>query len=162
MTAAKHLLWYLKGTKEMGLKYSRPSNKGPMDRPNQLSGFVDSDWAGCQDTRRSTSGFVLVLNGSAISWKSKRQSVVALSSAEAEFMAASSLVQEVTYARRFLEKLGFPQTSPTLTIVRALLGLRVQSVEVIVPSILICVSIMFMRRYRPRPLSWRLLLVLTM
>ena len=114
MTAAKHLLRYLKGTKEMGLKYSRPSNKGPMDRPNQLWGFVDSDWAGCQDTRRSTSGFVLVLNGSAISWKSKCQSVVALSSAEAEFMAASSLVQEVTYARRFLEKLGFPQTSPTL------------------------------------------------
>ena len=114
MRAVKHLLRYLRGSREMGLNYSRPSNHGPMDRPNILWGFVDSDWAGCQDTRRSTSGFTLMLNGAAISWKSKRQTVVALSSAEAEFVAASSLVQEVIYTRRLLEKLGFPQTEPTV------------------------------------------------
>ena len=55
-----------------------------------------------------------MLNGAAVSWKSKRQSVVALSSAEAEFVAASSMVQEVIYARRLLEKLGFPQPEPTV------------------------------------------------
>ena len=114
MKAVKHLLRYLRGSREMGLNYSRPSNHGPMDKPNVLWGFVDSDWAGCQDTRRSTSGFTLMLNGAAVSWKSKRQTVVALSSAEAEFVAASSLVQEVIYTRRLLEKLGFPQAEPTV------------------------------------------------
>jgi hypothetical protein len=113
MQAVKHLLRYLKGTSELGLRYSKPKNSGPMDRPNVLWGFVDSDWAGCQDSRRSTSGYVLMLNGAAVSWKSKRQPVVALSTAEAEFIAASSMVQEVIYARRLLEKLGFPQTDPT-------------------------------------------------
>ena len=108
LTAAKHLLRYLKGTKSLGLKYSKP-----LDRLNLLWGYVDSDWAGCPDTRRSTSGFVLMLNGAAISWKSKRQSVVALSTAEAEFVAASSMVQEVIYARRLLDRLGFPQPNPT-------------------------------------------------
>ena len=78
-----------------------------------LWGFVDSDWAGCPDSRRSTSGYALMLNGAAISWKSKRQSVVALSTAEAEFIAASTMVQEVIYARRLLDQLGFPQPEPT-------------------------------------------------
>ena len=54
-----------------------------------------------------------MFNGAAVAWKSKRQTVVALSSAEAEFMAASSLVQEVIYIRRLLERLGFPQSEPT-------------------------------------------------
>ena len=84
-----------------------------LDSPNKLWGFVDSDWAGCPDSRRSTSGYVLMLNGATVSWKSKRQAVVALSTAEAEFVAASSMVQEVIYARRLLEQLGFPQQEPT-------------------------------------------------
>jgi hypothetical protein len=113
MQAVKHLLRYLKGTSDLGLRFSKPKNSGPMDRPNVLWGFVDSDWAGCPDSRRSTSGYALMLNGAAVSWKSKRQPVVALSTAEAEFIAASSMVQEVIYARRLLEKLGFPQTDPT-------------------------------------------------
>ena len=50
---------------------------------NQLWGYVDADWAGNVDDRRSTSGYVLMLNGAAISWKSKRQPVAALSTAEA-------------------------------------------------------------------------------
>ena len=113
MAAVKHLLRYLQGSRELGLKYSKPGNSGPRDRPNMLWGFVDSDWAGCPDSRRSTSGYALMLNGAAISWKSKRQSVVALSTAEAEFIAASTMVQEVIYARRLLDQLGFPQPEPT-------------------------------------------------
>jgi hypothetical protein len=84
-----------------------------MNQPNILWGFVDSDWSGCPDSHRSTTGFTLMLNGAAVAWKSKRQSVVALSSAEAEFMAASALVQKVIYARRLMENLGFPQPAPT-------------------------------------------------
>jgi len=108
MVAAKHLLRYLNGTKDLGLVYSTPA-----ERTNLLWGYVDSDWAGCPDSRKSTSGYALMLNGAAVSWKSKRQSVIALSSAEAEFVAASSMVQEVIYTRRLLEKLGFPQSEPT-------------------------------------------------
>ena len=76
--AAKHLLRYRNGTKQLGLVYSAPT-----DRVNILWGYVDSDWAasGCPDSRKSTSGYALMLNGTAISWKSKRQSVIALSSA---------------------------------------------------------------------------------
>ena len=80
---------------------------------NLLWGYVDSDWAGCPDSRRSTSGYVLVLNGAEVSWKSKRQSVVVLSSAEAEFIAVSAMVQEVIYLRKFLGNLGFQQKHPT-------------------------------------------------
>jgi hypothetical protein len=81
--------------------------------PNVLWGYVDSDWAGCPDSRRSTSGFVFMLNGAAISWRSKRQPTVALSTAEAEYISASAMVQEVIYLRTFLTNLGFPQTEPT-------------------------------------------------
>ena len=54
-----------------------------------------------------------MLNGAAISWRSKRQPTVALSSAEAEFISASAMVQEVIFLRKFLHNLGFPQTAPT-------------------------------------------------
>ncbi len=54
-----------------------------------------------------------MLNGAAISWRSKRQPTVALSSAEAEFISASSMVQEVIFHRKFLTDLGFPQTAST-------------------------------------------------
>jgi hypothetical protein len=108
MKAAQRVLRYLKGSKELGLQYMKSS-----DPTNILWGYVDSDWAGCLDTRKSTSGYVLMFNGCAVSWKSKRQSVVALSSAEAEFIAASSLVQEVIAVRKLLEKLGVPQQDPT-------------------------------------------------
>jgi hypothetical protein len=111
--AAKHLMRYIKGTRNFGLTYCLPNGSGSEDKPNLLWGYVDSDWAGCPDSRRSTSGYVLMMNGAAVSWKSKRQSVTALSSAEAEFISASSMVQEVIYIRRLLENLGFPQNAPT-------------------------------------------------
>ncbi len=82
-------------------------------QPNVLWGYVDSDWAGCPDSSRFTSGFVFVLNGAAISWRSKRQPTVALSSAQAEFISASPMVQELIFLRKFLSNLGFPQTAPT-------------------------------------------------
>jgi len=109
MLSTKRVLRYLRGTKDLGLQYTRPTGS----LANRLYGYVDSDWAGCADTRKSTTGYVLMLNGAVISWKSKRQNVVALSSAEAEFMAASSLVQEVIYVRKLLHNLGFSQESPT-------------------------------------------------
>jgi hypothetical protein len=109
MKAANRVLRYLKGTRDLGLRFTRPER----DKLNQLWGYVDSDRAGCPDSRKSTTGYVLLFDGAAISWKLKRQNVVALSLAEAEFMAASSLLQEVIYIRRLLDRLGFLQNDPT-------------------------------------------------
>jgi hypothetical protein len=95
--------------------YSKPGNHGPMDTANLLWGYVDSDWAGCPDSRRSTSGYVLMLNGAAVSWKPKRQSAVALSSAEPAFVAASAMVQEVIYSRRSWIKWASRRPVPRLS-----------------------------------------------
>ena len=90
LVGAKHLLRYLKGSKDLSLHFSAPTDH--RIQPHILWGYVDSDWAGCPDTRKSTSGYVLMLNGAAIAWKSKRQTILALSTAEAEFIAASSMI----------------------------------------------------------------------
>ena len=110
---AKRVFRYLSKTASLHLEYSPSAVPGSPVADNQLWGYVDSDWAGCPDTRRSTSGYVLMLNGAAVSWRCKRQSVFALSSAEAEFISASSMVQEVIFIRKFLDNLGFKQNGPT-------------------------------------------------
>ena len=109
-------------------------NSWPMNGPTVLWGNVDSDWAGCADSRRSTSRWVFMLNGTAVSWKSERQPVVALSSAEAEIIAPSALVQEVIYAHRAaasLKNSGFLSLILRVSMKTtrpALLGRRVLSV----------------------------------
>ena len=90
LTAAKRILRYLAGTIDKPLTYSRDHPLGG------LLGFCDADWAGCKDSRKSTSGWVLKLAGAAISWYSKRQSVVALSSAESEYIAACSCARQTS------------------------------------------------------------------
>jgi len=71
------------------------------------------DYAGCQDTRRSHTGYVLMLNGAAISWRSKRQATVSLSSAESEFIVASQCGQKVVYLREILKGFGAEQDNCT-------------------------------------------------
>lgn len=90
MNAAFHVLRYLKGTSSMGLFYSA-------NDIFSLSGYSDSDWAACHDTRRSVTGFSILLGDSLVSWKSKKQPVVSLSSAEAEYRALSKLVAELSW-----------------------------------------------------------------
>eukprot|EP00961_Rhodomonas_salina_P118095 1589317-Rhodomonas_salina.2 len=84
------LVQYLRGLFELGLTYS---DQGPVHR-NILQGWVDSDYASDQDTRKSVTGYVLSLNNVPVSWKAKRQDCVTLSSAEAEYVAASMVGQE--------------------------------------------------------------------
>ena len=81
--AAKRILRYVVGTTEHGIWYSKVSNF-------KLTGFTDSDWAVSIDDRKSTSGFLFNLGSGAISWSSKKQEVVALSTSEAEYIAATS------------------------------------------------------------------------
>ena len=78
-------------------------------------GAVESDWAGDTDTRRSHTGYVLMLNGGAISWKSRRQDSVSFSTSEAEYVEASQCGQEVLYLREILRDFKFfvPQLQPT-------------------------------------------------
>ena len=77
-------------------------------------GFADTDHAGDPDTRRSVTGYVMMLCGGAISWSSTRQAVTALSSSEAEFYAASMAGCDVAYLRGLLQELGLPQKIPTI------------------------------------------------
>eukprot|EP00253_Pinus_taeda_P026768 PITA_26768 len=85
---------YLRGTSDYGLCYKgRPG----LDRVLDIHGFVDVDWVGDLDQRRSTSGYVFNLFGGAIRWMSKKQSVVALSTTEAEYMAATHASKEVVW-----------------------------------------------------------------
>ena len=67
-----------------------------------LEGYSDSDWAGCLETRRSTSGCLVRFNGDVISWMSRRQKTVALSSAEAEYMALSEVTKEIIWYRTWI------------------------------------------------------------
>ena len=102
-------LQYLRGTYNQGITYSDPG----LAKRNVVEGWVDSDFAADPDTRRSVTGYVLSLNNGPVSWKSKRQACTTLSSAEAEFVAASICGQELIYVRALMDGLGFTQKGPT-------------------------------------------------
>ena len=106
MVAAKRILRYLQASKDIGIVYQR------MGEP-QLIGYADSDWAGDRKTRKSTTGYIFTIAGAAISWASKRQQTVALSSTEAEYIAACAAAQEVMYLRALLSSLEHTQEDPT-------------------------------------------------
>eukprot|EP00961_Rhodomonas_salina_P077956 1046843-Rhodomonas_salina.1 len=77
-------------------------------------GWVDSDFAGDPDTRKSVTGYVCSLNNGPIAWKAKRQSCVTLSSTEAEFVAASICRQEIIYLQSTLRGFGYAQKATTI------------------------------------------------
>ena len=71
-----------------------------------LMGYTDADWAGDQDTRRSTSGYVFGIGSGAISWQSKRQPTVALSTCEAEYIGQTQATKEAVWLKRLLDQLN--------------------------------------------------------
>jgi hypothetical protein len=94
---------------EEAIKHDQASRNGLIG----LFGFTDSDWAGDKDSRKSTSGFLFTLYGGAISWKSTKQSVVATSSTEAEYIACSEAAKEALWIRRMLKEIcGEPTQNP--------------------------------------------------
>ncbi|KAL7278649.1 hypothetical protein ACG7TL_007650 [Trametes sanguinea] len=99
--AVKHLFRYIKGTLDYKLTYS------PSPSDELFTSYTDADHAGCPDTGRSTSGYVIKMGTGAISWSSRLQSIVALSTTEAEFVAAVSAGQEVLWLRNLLTEFGF-------------------------------------------------------
>jgi transposase InsO family protein len=101
--AVKHILAYLAGTADYGLRYVAQQDKRSA---SDITGWSDSDWAGSKCDRKSTSGFVFTYAGAAICWKSKKQSVVARSSAEAEIVALDLAVREALWLRKLKRALS--------------------------------------------------------
>ena len=93
-TVVKRVFRYLHGTASYGFCYeARPG----LDRVVDIHGFLDADWARDLDNRKSTSGYVFNLFGGTISWMSKRQVVVALSTIESEYMATTHASKEAVW-----------------------------------------------------------------
>ena len=107
LQTAKKTVHYLIGTNKAKISYLQAG------KSLKLKIFVDSDWGGGED-RKSTTGYIALINGAPVSWQSKRQPTVALSSTEAEYMAATQAAKEAIWLRRLLSDLGHNQNSPTV------------------------------------------------
>ena len=94
----KRVLRYIKNTSEHGIWFNLNKDLEPL-------GFVDSDYAGDVTTRKSTSGYVFIMAGGAVSWCSRQQEVVALSSTEAEYISLCSGLKEAIWLRRLVSNL---------------------------------------------------------
>ena len=105
-TAALDLLIYVQSTPTLGVTY----HKGP----TTLVGFADANWAGNADNARSTTGYIFYLANGPISWKSKEQKTVALSSTEAEYMSLTAAAQEALHLRGLLPIFSVDMSSPTI------------------------------------------------
>ena len=104
-SAVKRIFRYLRGSATLGIQL------GSSKTPQKLQCYSDSDWARCLDTRRSTTGYLTLLGGP-ISWQSKKQPTVALSSTEAEYLALGEAVKEVFSMKTLLGELGEAQEGP--------------------------------------------------
>ncbi|CAA0823453.1 cysteine-rich RLK (RECEPTOR-like protein kinase) 8 [Striga hermonthica] len=105
--AVKWILRYLRGTKDRALVFGRSTLT--------LSGFVDADFDGSDlDKRRSTTGYVFTYGGTAVSWISKLQKIVTLSTTEAEYVAVTEVAKELVWLQNFLNELGRPQEDVAL------------------------------------------------
>ena len=100
-----HVIGYIKNTLDYGLTYSRNSDLSP-------HAFVDADYGGCKDTRRSTSGYVFLMAGGPVTWSSKRQATVALSTVEAEYVAMSRCAQQMMWMQSWLSEVEVDYSVP--------------------------------------------------
>lgn len=105
---AKRLLRYISGTRTHGLFFPSDSQQTQLHAATShafqspMHAAVDADWGGDQDTRRSTTGFIIAINAAPIFWRSKRQSLITLSSGESEYVALSTYAREVCWLRKML------------------------------------------------------------
>ena len=106
--AVQRVLRYLKGTTGYGITFMQGNKK------HVLSGFSDSDFAGDIDERKSTSGYVFLLNNGPVTWRSRRQRMTAISSTEAEYVSCSESSREAVWLRRLLSNIGFDQDEATV------------------------------------------------
>lgn len=100
---------YLKGTKENGLIFGKDNGSG-------IKAYSDSDWAGCRQDRKSISGGAVFVYGNLVSWFSRKQTCVALSSTEAEYVAASLVATEVVSIKNVVQEMVKEELKPKLLI----------------------------------------------
>lgn len=108
LNAAKGVLRYLRGTPELGLSF------GASVGVDVLVGFCDATFASNLENRKSVTGYVFLLNGAAVAWRSKLQSIVATSTAQSEYIAMSSATHAAQALRQLLNELGVPQINATV------------------------------------------------
>ena len=101
MKAVNRIFMFLKDDPGKGILYSGKHGL-------QLRGFVDSDFAGCEDSRKSTTGWVFTLAGGPVSWSSQRQKTVATSTMDAEYIAGAEAAKEAVWIRNFINDLRIP------------------------------------------------------
>nr|GEU59311.1 ribonuclease H-like domain-containing protein [Tanacetum cinerariifolium] len=98
LNAMKHVLYYLRGTTDLGLQLFRSTT-------SQLIAYFDAEWAGCPATRRYTSGYCVFLGDNLLTWSSKRQDTLSHSSAEAEYYGVANTVAETSWIHNLLREL---------------------------------------------------------
>jgi hypothetical protein len=113
--ALKRLIRYLKGTRTKGIIYdAQPNPETTDDDACHIKGYTDSNWAGDISTYKSTSGYLFLGAEAPIAWGSNKQPIIALSTCETEYVAASDASREATWLRNILAKInppGVPATS---------------------------------------------------
>ena len=124
LTAVKRILRYLRGTTHYGLLYERSDSK-------EVIGYSDTDWGGDKNDSKSKSGFIFQIGGTAITWKSNKQTCVALSTAKAEYVALAGAAQEAVWLIHLYQELAHSSDMPVLrkkTIKQLLLYQRIPSI----------------------------------
>ncbi|GAV82042.1 hypothetical protein CFOL_v3_25495 [Cephalotus follicularis] len=105
LEAAYRILRYLKSSPGRGILFSQNSHL-------TVEAYTDADWAGCPDDRRSTSGYCTFVGGNLVTWRSKKQMVVARSSVEAEYRSVAHGICELLWLQGLLADLNFSVQSP--------------------------------------------------
>jgi hypothetical protein len=102
--AVKRIIKYVLGTIDFGIFYTKDTNIS-------IVGFCDADWGGNKDERKSTSGGCFYVGNNLVSWHSKKQTCISLSTAEAEYIAAGSCCTQLLWMKNMLKDYGFPQSN---------------------------------------------------
>lgn len=105
--ALKRIIWYVQGTISHGVHIYK-------SKLDTLTAYSDADWAGCPDTRRSTSGYCVYLGDNLLSWSSKRRHTISQSSAEAEYRGVANTLAETCWLRNLLLEMHIPMRKATL------------------------------------------------
>jgi hypothetical protein len=111
MTAAKRILRYLSTAVHYCIKYENNNNNNDSNNELVLTGYCDADWGGSED-RKSTTGWCTFINNNIVAWNTKKQHTVALSTAEAEYMAITEVVQEVQWTKQLLNEMEYVVSTP--------------------------------------------------
>lgn len=113
MKAVKIIFRYLKGTKDRRITYNGLDLKNLF-----VKGYLDSNWVGDKESQKSISEFIFILKNGPVSWCSKKQSIVALSSIKVEYITLTLAAKKATWLKLLLTELGLPQLNQKHTLIK--------------------------------------------